>query len=147
MNVPDTAPETPGTDPAARVLAMMMAVDRELSDEEWQALEGRAAFARLGLQRGPFMALAHRCHQDLHALRGPREWLSAAEIAQFDDALAQVRDPALRLRIAGLCAAVITADGRVREPERQLYDQLLARWGLTHSRVARGILQEYRMAA
>lgn len=60
--------------------------------------------------------------------------------------LAGVRDPAKRLLVARLAAGVITADGRVQDIERLVFDHLLARWGLTRSEVSRAILNDRRRA-
>jgi hypothetical protein len=42
-----------------------------------------------------------------------------------------------------MAAALITADGQVSNIERQIFDQMLYRWGLSHDEVHRAILEEY----
>jgi hypothetical protein len=53
-----------------------------------------------------------------------------------------VVDPELRLLVCRLAAAVITADGRVTDDERQIYAWLLGQWGVTQTMVTHAIMRD-----
>lgn len=130
----------------ARVVAMVMVADTELDPREVGVLDELDAFARLGITRGEFMRQARLYCADLGQRMGARGWLRLSDVERIDGVLAGVRDPAKRLLVARLAAGVITADGRVQDIERLVFDQLLARWGLTRSEVSRAILNDRRRA-
>lgn len=131
----------------ARVVAMVMVADTELDPREVDVLDELDAFARLGITRGEFMRQARLYCAGLGQRMGARGWLRLSDVELIDGVLAGVRDPAKRLLVARLAAGVITADGRVQDIERLVFDHLLARWGLTRSEVSRAILNDRRRTA
>jgi uncharacterized tellurite resistance protein B-like protein len=130
----------------ARVVAMVMVADTELDPREVGVLDELDAFARLGITRGEFMRQARLYCAGLGQRMGARGWLRLSDVELIDGVLAGVRDPAKRLLVARLAAGVITADGRVQDIERLVFDHLLARWSLTRSEVSRAILNDRRRA-
>ena len=134
-------PDTP--EAMARLVALFVVSDARVDGEEIDTLQRIGAFERLGITRERFLAVAGEFSLDLG---GPYGWMRLADLQVVDRLLAEVRDPAMRLRVARLAAAVITANGRIDESERVVFDHMLARWGLTRRRVAQAI-REDRVAA
>jgi len=131
----------------ARVVACLMVADTELDPREVGVLDELDAFRRLGIERGAFMREARVFCAELGQRMGARAWLRLSDVALIDEVLAGVADPAKRLLVARLVAGVITADGRVKDIERLMFDHMLCRWGLTRSQVSRAILNDRRLAA
>ncbi|WP_119353010.1 hypothetical protein [Azohydromonas sediminis] len=124
----------------AQVLILAVVADTEFDARELAILDELDAYARLGTTREAFLrqALAHAQSTRL----GERGYLRMSDIAQIDAALEAVRDPAKRLLVCRLAASVITADGRVHDVERLVFDHMLCRWGLTRSMVSRAMLAD-----
>lgn len=137
-----SAPEVDSPEAMARVLALGMVADTELDAREVATLTSLDAFGRLGLSRTGFMAVARDFCAELRDRMGLAPWLSLSDLALIDAVLAGVRDPGKRLLVCRLFAAVITADGRVHELERRIYDHMLARWGYTRRDVAEAIRRD-----
>ena len=53
-----------------------------------------------------------------------------------------VDDESRRMLVCRLCAAAITADGRVSREERMLYNHALARWRINSQQVSEAIRQD-----
>lgn len=131
----------------ARVLAMMIVTDAELDPRELDMLEELDAFGRIGIEREGFRATAQQYCAELGARMGDRAWLQLSDVMLIDEILRPVQGAAQRLLVARLCAAIITADGRVHDIERLVFDHMLARWGLTRAAVSRAILADRRQVA
>lgn len=133
----------------ARVLAMVMAADAQIDDREVQILDELQAFRRLGVSRPEFLRIAQGFSAGLGHHRGEHSYLRMSDIELVDQLLDEVRSPQSRLLVARLAAGVITADGRVSELERMVYDHMLCRWGLDASVVTRAIREDrtHRTAA
>jgi len=123
----------------ARIVALFVVSDARVDAEEIDTLQQIRAFERLGITRERFRAVAGRFSLDLG---GPYGWMRMADLQIVDRLLAEVRSPAMRLRVARLAAAVITANGRIDESERAVFDHMLQRWGLTRRRVAQAIRED-----
>jgi len=130
-------PDSP--DAMARVLAMFAVADRQLNPEEIETLEQLDAFARIGVTRERFLLVAGGFSM---SLGGPHGWMRLSDLQLVDRLLAEVREPGNRITVARLAAAVITANGRVDETERIVFDQMLNRWGLTRNRIALAIRED-----
>jgi hypothetical protein len=128
----------------ARVLVLALIADTELSAREVQALEELDAFTRLGLSRAEFGQLAREFCAQLSRRMGANTSLRLSDPELFDEVLADVEHRGLRLLVCRLVAGVISADGRMRGAERQLYLHILARWGLNERLVAEFIRAERR---
>ena len=123
----------------ARIVALFVVSDARVDAEEIDTLQQIGAFERLGITRERFLAVAGQFSLDLG---GPYGWMRLADLQMVDRLLAEVCDPAMRLRVARLAAAVITANGRIDESERVVFDHMLYRWGLTRRRVAQAIRED-----
>lgn len=130
-------PDTP--EAMARIVALFVVSDARVDAEEIDTLQQIGAFERLGITRERFLAVAGQFSLDLG---GPYGWMRLADLQMVDRLLAEVSDPAMRLRVARLAAAVITATGRIDESERVVFDHMLHRWGLTRRRVAQAIRED-----
>ena len=102
---------------------------------------------RIGITREGFRATAQQYCAELGARMGDRAWLQLSDVMLIDETLRPVQGTAQRLLVARLSAAIITADGRVHDIERLVFDHMLARWGLTRAAVSRAILADRRQAA
>jgi hypothetical protein len=140
--MPEHATDSP--EALAQVVILAIVADTELDARELAILDELDAYARLGTTRDAFLRQA-RAHAERTRL-GERGYLRMSDIAQIDAALEAVRDPIKRLLACRLAASVITADGRVHDVERLVFDHMLCRWGLTRSMVSRAILADRRPA-
>jgi hypothetical protein len=131
----------------ARVLAMMIVTDTELDPRELRMLDDLNAFARIGISRSRFLATARAYCADLGTRMGDRPLLHLSDVGLIDEMLAPVKDQAKRLLVARLSAAIITADGRIQDIERLVFDHMLCRWGLTRGDVARAIREDQPLPA
>ncbi|NWG74951.1 MAG: hypothetical protein HXY24_10150 [Rubrivivax sp.] len=127
---------------AARVLALILAVDGRADPREIDALADDRALARLGVSAERFVELAREYEAEAGSRRSTHNYLHLSDIERLDALLAQVLGRELRLLVCALAARVITADGSIRDIERMVFDHMLARWGLTRSMVSRAILAE-----
>lgn len=128
-------------DASARVLALMVAANGHIDPRELQALEELDAFARLGVPRERFVALAGDCLRELAGGLEECSWLHTRDIAYMDQLLEAVSNPQERLLVCRLAAAALTADGHVSGGERLVYDHVLSRWHITRSMVTEAILK------
>lgn len=132
-------------EPAARLLALVVACNGRVDPRELAMLDELDAFERLGATRARVIALAHESLRDQAARPAPRLWLSIGEHWQLERLLDDVADPAQRRLLCRLAAAVVTADGCVTSDERVLYRRMLARWGTSDAMVTQAILAERRV--
>jgi uncharacterized tellurite resistance protein B-like protein len=140
-------PSIDSPEACARVVAMLMVADTELDPREVGVLDEVGAFERLGISRNDFLRQARLYCASLGQRMGARPWLNLSDVTLINEMLDRVRAPGQRLLVARLAAAVITADGRVRDIERMVFDHMLCRWGLTRAQVSREILLDRRQAA
>lgn len=139
------APAVPATDSPealARVVTLLIVADTRLDPRELDMLDQIDAFTRLGLGRAAFMQVARDFCDEIGDRMAQRPWLTLSGLALVEEELARVRDPDKRLCVCRIAAAVITADGRVQDSERRLFDHLLLRWGLSREDVTRAILAD-----
>ena len=106
---------------AARVLALALMADGEVSSVELSRLEDRMAHARLGLSRPVWLRVLHEVSAEL---RG-RPAVEADTLARLLD---EVDDPVLRATVLDLSRDAIAADGIVTAAEQQAVDALSRRW-------------------
>jgi tellurite resistance protein len=134
-------PSTPASEAGVRLLALMVAANGRVDPRELKALEELGAYERLGVSREHFQAVACECLEDVGAGLAECSWLRARDQAYVDGLLDAVSDPHERLMLCRFAAAAVTADGRVSEDERLVYDHVLARWHLSHRMVTQAILE------
>lgn len=114
---------------AARLLAMALVADGNYSFTELRALDRLGASEQLGLSPEAFKVVIETfCTDLLEAAHG--EWTGSARMHEGSrqQLLNEVRDPALRARIVGLCQAVVHADGHEADGEAALLDALTRAW-------------------
>ncbi len=138
----DTVPSPDTPEALARVLVLMMLTDCDVDQREIEMLDRLDAFARIGLPRAQFMRVARDHCSALQQRMGSLSSLRHNDPALVDELLSAVRDPAKRLLVARLAAAIVTADGKVLDIERVTYDHMLTRWGLTRRDVHAAILAD-----
>lgn len=127
---------------AARVLALLVAANGRVDPRELRMLDELDAYGRLQIARERFVELAEVGVDGFGSEVCDSGWMPADAAEEIDELLDEVDDPALRLLVCRLAAAVITADGCVSSGERTVYDHVLARWHLTQSMVAQAILAD-----
>lgn len=123
----------------ARVLALLVAAKGRVDEHELAMLDGLDAFGRLGVSRQGFVDMVRQC---LDAGLCERSWLRTDDLIYVNQLLDAVRDPPLRLLVCRLCAAAITADGRISSPERLLYKHTLGYWHIQQDQVTHAILHD-----
>ncbi len=123
-------------------LAMMVAANGQVDAQELLTLEQLDAFARIGISRAHFVALADACVSEVGTQLCERSWLSAAHADYINSLLDAVPEGDPRMLVCRLAAAVITADGRVTHDERLVYDHALARWRISQASVTQAILHD-----
>lgn len=134
--------ETDSPQAMARLIALLIVADTRLDPRELAMLDELDAFGRIGIDRAEFMHVAGELCEELGERLQQRPWLTLSERALIEAELQAVRDPARQRLVARLGAAVITADGRVQDSERVLFDHLLLRWGLARTDVSQAIRED-----
>lgn len=127
---------------AARVLALLVAANGHVDEREMVTLDRLDAFGRLGIARERFLQMAQQCIDDVTAGLCERSWLRTGDLFYVNDLIDAVSDESLRLLVCRLCAAAITADGRITGDERLVYNHTLARWHIAQDQVAHAILHD-----
>jgi hypothetical protein len=126
----------------ARVLALLVAANGRIDEQELSVLDGLDAFERLGVSRQRFVAMVQECIDDIGAGLCERSWLRTTDLMYVNRVLDAVGDEPLRLLVCRLCAAAITADGRISSDERMIYNHTLARWHIRQDQVSHAILHD-----
>lgn len=127
---------------AARLLAIVLSANGRIDPRELATLDRLQACSRLHIERDHLLELVEqnlRQTRDLLRLASGPGLPDHARMLQLQQ---QVDDPALRLLVCRLAAAVITADGQVSDEDRDVYGFLLGQWGLTQSMVAQAIMRD-----
>ena len=116
---------------AARIVALAMLADGQMCKTEIDVLNRLRIHEQLGLRPDELHNIVHSMCNDM---------LSTAELTWVDECqvdprtlaklMAEIDDPELRLKILGLCVAVIEADGRVVAAEAIVLMAAIEQWGL-----------------
>lgn len=134
--------ETLRSEAPARVLALMVAANGRFDPKELETLEGLHAFERLSVPRERFERLVEDCLKSVGHALGECSWLRAPDQDYINRLLDAVVDPKQRLLLCRLAAAVITADGRVTNDERLVYEHALTHWHVSAAMVAQAIRED-----
>jgi len=126
----------------AQVLAMIMATSPGLDSREVGMLEQLDAFRRIGVSEPAFLRIAREVQRGICQGLSRHEYLYPDDLEVIDEILDRVHDASHRLLLCRLAGCVITADGRVQEVERVVYDRMLLRWGYTRASLSQAILTE-----
>jgi len=116
---------------AARIVALTMLADGHLAKSELDVLERQGAHDQLGLDRETLQSVLHAfCEDLLHSAH--LTWSDACRIdpRTLAQLMAEVDDPALRLKVLQLCLKVVQADDHVAEGETIVLGAAVEHWGL-----------------
>lgn len=127
---------------AAQVVALFVAANGRADPREVAILDELQAYGRLGVTRERFLRLVDECLEKVGYGLSASSWLHERDQAYVDDLLDAVTDPADRLTVCRLGAAILTADGRVTGDERLVYGHALSRWRISQGQVTQAILQD-----
>jgi hypothetical protein len=125
-----------------QVLAMVMAASPGLDTCEVGMLEQLDAFRRIGLSEPAFLRIAREYQSGVCQGLSRHETLYPDDLEVIDEILDRVHDARHRLLLCRLAGCLITADGRVKDVERTVYDRMLLRWGYTRASLSQAILTE-----
>lgn len=117
---------------AARLVALALLADGDLSRIELQTVEALQVHQRLGMDRDTLREVLHDFCEDL--LSTHRPWGSSCRIdpQTLDSLLAEIDEPALRRLVLQLCVAIVEADRHVAEGESMVLVAAVEQWGLQH---------------
>ena len=126
---PENSPQA-----TARIVALAMLADGDLTRLELDALDDIDAHQQLGLQREQMHQVVHTFCDDLLS----SVQLSWTDACRIDDAtlgalMAEVTDPRLRTKVLSLCVAVIHADDHVADGESIVLGAAVRHWQLHHA--------------
>lgn len=118
---------------AARIAALTLVADGNVSKAEMDVFDRTDACAVLGLDRDELHSVIQELCEDL--LRDRKlHWSDACEIDAHSLAqlMAEVQSPALREAVLHLCVAIAEADGHVADGESLVLVAAVEQWGLQH---------------
>jgi len=116
---------------AARILALTMLADGHLDKSELDVLEHHGVHEQLGLDREGLQAVLHGFCEDL--LHGAQlTWGDACRVdpRTLGQLMAEVDDPALRMKLLQLCLRVVQADNHIDDGEAIVLGAAVEHWGL-----------------
>lgn len=116
---------------AARIVALAMLADGHLSEAELNTLVRLGADEQLGLERTELHAVIHAFCDDLLSA-AHLTWADACRVdpRMLAELMADISDPALRLKVLRLCVSVVEADDHVAEGESIVLVSAVEHWGL-----------------
>ena len=118
---------------AARIVALAMLADGHLCKTEIDALACADVHTQLGLPHAELHAIVHALCEDL-LVSSQGDWEAACRIHPdtLASVLAEIDDPALRVKVLRLCLTVIAADEHLADGETVILAAVAAHWGLHH---------------
>lgn len=117
---------------AARIVTLAMLADGAVCGAEIDALDRSDAHQQLGLRADEWDAVVHHFCDDLREAGQSTTWAAAVRIEPrtLDDLMAEIVDPALRLKVLRLCVSVFEADGNINDGEAIMLGTAVEQWGL-----------------
>jgi hypothetical protein len=118
---------------AARIVALTVLADGDIADAEIEWLDRLAVHERLGLARHELHALLDTFCEDLLS-SGQLTWADACPVDErtLADLMAEIQDPALRLKLLRLCVELAEVDAHVDDGESIVLVAAVEHWGLHH---------------
>ncbi len=114
---------------AARLVALALIADGNVSPKELEALRRTGFEAELGLGPQDLGAVLQTLCEDLLEVALPAGSVAGSLEASVLDALVcEVDDPALRRRVTAAIVATAAADGHLADGEQYVLDALQRRW-------------------
>jgi len=116
---------------AARIVALTVLADRDISKTELDLLDRLAVHEQLGLDQQELHAVLDSFCEDLLA-SGQLQW---ADVCPVDDRtlahlMGDIDDPALRRKLLRLCIEIAEADAQVADGESIVLTTAVEHWGL-----------------
>lgn len=117
----------------ARILALILVADGNVSKVELDVIEQVGAYAQVGLNRDTMETVLQNFCEDLQQAQDAH-WSNACQMdpTTLDDLLGEIEDPALRVSLLRLCIAIAAADDHVADGELFVIVSAAAQWGLNH---------------
>ncbi len=114
---------------AARIVAMALLADGNVSKLELDALDKLKAHEALGLERQAMISVLQALCEDLYAGMNA-SWCDGGPIDQrtLEAVLDDVQDPALQEVVIDICRTLIEADHWVSHGESLLLNAVVSRW-------------------
>ena len=116
---------------AARIVALTVLADRDISKAELELLDRLAIHEQLGLDRNELHAVLDSLCEDLLS----SEQLQWSDACPVDDRtlvglMGEIEDPALRRKVLRLCIEIAEADTQVTDGEAIVLTAAVEQWGL-----------------
>ncbi len=116
---------------AARIVALTVLADRDISQAELELLDRLAIHEQLGLDRKELHTVLDSLCEDLLS----SEQLQWADACPVDDRtlvglMGEIDDPALRRKVLRLCIEIAEADTQVTDGEAIVLTAAVEQWGL-----------------
>lgn len=123
---PSNSPEA-----AARIVALTMLADGQLSRAELAHADRLQIHQTLGLDRAGLRRVIHEVCEDLLD-EAHLAWVDTCRVTPrtLQELMADIDDPALQRSVASLCVQMAEADGRVAEGEAALLMAAVEHWNL-----------------
>lgn len=118
---------------AARIIALTVVADGDMAPAELACLDRLAVHQQLGLSRRRLHALIDTFCEDLLSSDQLR-WADACPVDErtLADLMAEIQDPALRLKVLRLWVELAEVDARVDAGEACVLVAAVEHWGLHH---------------
>ena len=123
---PNNSPQS-----AARIVALAMLADGHLCKTELDALDCVDVHTQLGLPPAELHAIVHAlCEDLLSTSHGSWEAACRVDSGTLAALLAEIDDPALRVKVLRLCLTAVAADEHLADGETVILTALVAHWEL-----------------
>ena len=132
---------------AARIVALAMLADGQMCKAETDVLDRLYAHEELGLGPDELHRVVHLMCDDMLST-AEMTWADACKLdpRTLEKLTAEINDSELRLKVLGLCVAVIEAEGHVVEGEAAVLRAVAESWGLQRWMAQRNSLIAERRA-
>ena len=118
---------------AARIVALTVVADGDIGDAEIEYLDRLAVHEQLGLARHELHALLDTFCEDLLSSE-QLKWADACPVDErtLAQLMAEIHDPALRLKLLRMCVELAEIDAHVDDGESSVLVAAVEHWGLHH---------------
>ncbi len=116
---------------AARIIALTVMADGDISNQEIECLDRLKIHTRLGLKRHELYELMDTFCEDLLS-SGQLKWADACPVDErtLVHLMSEVDDPALRRSVLRMCVQLAEVDARVDKGESIVLNAAVEHWGL-----------------
>lgn len=122
---------------AARIVALTVLANGDISSAEFELLARPDLHAQLGLDRDALATVLHDAYDDMEP-SARMSMLNTCPVDEFAlrDIVGEIDDPQLQKRLLRLCVDIAHSDGTVDIAESIIISSAMEQWGL-HSEVFR----------